>query len=229
MLKEYLLERKLRKEICDIGEMIYKRGFVSANDGNISAKICENEFLITPTNVSKGAMKPWMIVKTDADGNIIKGRSKISSEHKMHLRVYKENNKVNAVVHAHPQCATSFAIAGEKLDKALLTEAVVLIGIVPVADFAMPGTEEVPDSIAPFCKKYNAVMMKNHGVLTWGKDLKQAHFRMEAVENYAVITMHLKNYFANVGHMTNEQIEGLLDIRKSLGITTGGRPETEEK
>lgn len=228
MIKKYLLEKKIRKEICNIGEMIYRRGFVSANDGNISAKLNEDEFLITPTNVSKGVMKPWMIVKTDAKGNIIKGKLKISSEHKMHLRVYKENSKIKAVVHAHPQYATSFAIAGVPLDKPLLVEAVALLGIVPVAGFAMPGTEEVPDSIAPFCTKYSAVLMKNHGVLTWGEDLKQAYFRMESVENYAAITIYSKSNFDYVGQITSEQVDGLLEIRKRLGITTGGRPRTEE-
>lgn len=228
MIKKYIYEKRIRKEICMIGKLIYDRGFVSANDGNISAKLSDNEYLFTPTNVSKGSMKPGMIVKTDKNGNVLKGKLKVSSEYKMHLRVYKENSEINAVVHAHPQCATSFAIAGRQLDKALLTEAVVLLGVVPVAGFGMPGTEEVPDSIAPYCNGYNAVMLKNHGILTWGEDLKQAHFRMEATENYAVITMYSEKYFDSKGQITEKQIDGLLEIREKMGIKTGKRPKGDQ-
>jgi L-fuculose-phosphate aldolase len=224
MLKGYFFERRLKKEICIVGKQIYLKGFVAANDGNISVRIGGNEFLTTPTNVSKGFMKPWMIVKTDIEGNVIKGRMRPSSEIKMHLRVYAENSGVNAVVHAHPQTATTFAIAGEPLDKALLTEAVVLLGVVPVAPYAVPGTNEVPDSIAPFCKDFNAVLLKNHGVLAWGSDLKEALFRMEATENFAVLMMYSKLIFGEYRELDKKQIDGLLELRKTFGVVSGGRP-----
>jgi len=226
-MKKLFVERMLRREICRVGKLMYAKGFVAANDGNISVKFGEDAYLFTPTNVSKGDMKPHMIVKTDKEGNVKKGRRKVSSEYKMHLRVYSENSSTGAVVHAHPPAATSFAIAGEPLDKALLTEAVVLLGAVPVAPYGKPGTQEVPDSIAPYCREYNAVMLRNHGVLTWGRDLREAYFRMEAVENFAIISIYSMNIFNGAGRLDKRQVDALLDIRRNLGISSGGRPESK--
>ena len=107
-------EYEIKKEICDIGKRIYNRNMVAANDGNISVKLSDNEFLCTPTGVSKGFMTPEYICKVDAQGNVIQanGNFKPSSEIKMHMRVYQERPDVRSVVHAHPVYATSFAIAG---------------------------------------------------------------------------------------------------------------------
>ena len=107
-------EFEIKKQICDIGRRIYNRNMVAANDGNISVKLNDNEFLCTPTGVSKGFMTPEFICKVDAQGNVIQANPgfKPSSEIKMHMRVYQKRPDVGSVVHAHPIYATSFAIAG---------------------------------------------------------------------------------------------------------------------
>ncbi len=107
-----IIEIKYKKQICDIGKRVYEKGFVAANDGNISIRIDENEFLITPTGVSKGSLTTDMIVKVDGDGNVLEGDYKPTSEMKMHLMVYKERPDIHAIVHVHPPYATAFAIAG---------------------------------------------------------------------------------------------------------------------
>lgn len=145
----------------------------------------------------------------------------------MHLRVYNENPGVNAVVHAHPPVATSFAIAGIPLDKPVLPEAIVLLGIVPVAPYALPGTQEVPDSIAPYCKTHNAVLLANHGALTWGRDLMEAYFRMESLEHYATILMYSNNILKKANELNGSQIADLIKIRESMGIKAGGVPISE--
>ncbi|MBR5517424.1 MAG: class II aldolase/adducin family protein, partial [Clostridia bacterium] len=127
-------EFEIKKQIWDIGKRIYDRGMVAANDGNISVKISDNEFLCTPTGVSKGFMTPEYICKVDADGNVIQanGNFKPSSEIKMHMRVYKQRPDVKSVVHAHPIYATSFAIAGIPLTQPIMPEAVIALGCVPI-------------------------------------------------------------------------------------------------
>jgi L-fuculose-phosphate aldolase len=172
-------------------------------------------------------MTEEMLIKMDLDGNILMGQSP-SSETKMHIRVYKENPQVKGVVHAHPPIATTFAIAGEPLELAVLPEAVVNLGRVLVAKYATPGTDEVPDSIAPYCKDYNAVLLSNHGVLTWGHDIIQAYYRLENVEYYAKILMNMRS-LNKVNILTRQQVKELLEIRKKLGITTGGIPITLEE
>jgi L-fuculose-phosphate aldolase len=223
----FLSDNEAKEMICEVGRRVYNRNYVAANDGNISVKVGPNEIWTTPTGVSKGYMTPDMMVKIDLSGKVLSGTFKPSSEAKMHLRVYNENPGVNAVVHAHPPVATSFAIAGIPLDKPVLPEAIVLLGIVPVAPYALPGTQEVPDSIAPFCKTHNAVLLANHGALTWGRDLMEAYFRMESLEHYATILMYSNNILKKANELNGSQIADLIKIRESMGIKAGGVPISE--
>jgi L-fuculose-phosphate aldolase len=226
--KQYYSDLEAREMICDIGRRVYNRNYVAANDGNISVKVGSNEIWTTPTGVSKGYMTPDMMVKMDLSGIVLSGNMKPSSEVKMHLRVYNENPEVNAVVHAHPPVATSYAIAGIPLDKPVLPEAIVLLGNVPVAPYALPGSQEVPDSIAPYCKTHNAVLLANHGALTWGRDLMEAYFRMESLEHYATILMYSNNILKKANELNASQINDLINIRESMGIKAGGLPISEE-
>jgi L-fuculose-phosphate aldolase len=220
----YYSDFEAKKWICEIGRRMYARNYVAANDGNITVKVGPNAIWATPTGVSKGFMTPDMLVKLDLDGKVFAGRNKPSSEIKMHLRVYKENPEVRAVVHAHPIVATSYAIAGIELDKALSSEAVVLLGRVPVAPYALPGSQEVPDSIAPYCKDYNAVLLANHGALTWGKDLQEAYFRLESLEHYATMLMYTNEILKKANELSCSQVSDLIGIREKMGIHSGGTP-----
>lgn len=214
-----------KEQILEIGRRMYQKGFVAANDGNISCRIDNDTILTTPTGVSKGFMDADMIVKMTLSGKVLSGGDyKPSSEVKMHLRAYRENPEIRAVVHAHPPVATSFAIAGIGLDQPILTEAIMSLGNIPIAKYATPGTDEVPDSIAPFCNGYNAVLLANHGALTWGNSLMQAYYRLESVEMYATIMMYTGNIIGKSNKLSCEQIAPLLDTRAKLGIKGGGTP-----
>ena len=146
MVNEY----EIKKQICEIGKRIYDRGMVAANDGNISVKISDNEFLCTPTGVSKGFMTPDYICRVDKEGKVLEanGNFKPSSEIKMHMRVYAQRPDVKSVVHAHPSYATSFAIAGIPLTEPIMPEAVIALGCVPIAAYGTPSTEEIPDAVS---------------------------------------------------------------------------------
>ena len=218
---KYKSDFEAKKAILDIGRRMYAKGFV---DGNISCRVGPNTIWTTPTGVSKGFMTQDMLVKMDLDGKVLMGRLKPSSEIKMHLRVYQENPRLQAVTHAHPPMATCFAIAGQPLDAAILTEAILSLGTIPVARYATPGTQEVPDSIAPFVNHYNGVLLANHGALTWGDDIYQAFYRLESVEYYATILMYTGNIIGQQNHLSCEQVDRLLEIRKNMGITGGGVP-----
>ncbi|SUA49721.1 class II aldolase/adducin family protein [Paenibacillus thiaminolyticus] len=220
----YYSDFEAKKMICEIGRRMYLKNFVAANDGNITIKTGPNAIWATPTGVSKGFMTPDMLVKLDLDGKVLAGNRKPSSEIKMHLRVYAENPDVRAVTHAHPPVATSFAIAGIDLDQAVSPEAVVILGTVPVAPYATPGTQEVPDSIAPFCKDYNAVLLANHGALTWGKDIIEAYYRLESLEHYALMLMYSGKIIEQANELNCSQVSDLIEIRKKMGIQSGGTP-----
>ena len=227
-MKNYLSEQEARRAILNVGKRIYDRGYVAANDGNISCKISDTTILVTPTGVSKGFMEPDSLVKMDLDGAILAG-GKPSSEVKMHLRAYQENPDITGVVHAHPASATSFSVMGMEMKKPVVAEAVLVTGNILIAPYAKPGTYDVPDSIAPFINRYNAVLLANHGALSWGKDLYQALYRMEALEHQAgilfrtLILAHITG--RDVPYLSGEALAGLVQIRDEMGILTGGIPE----
>ena len=221
---KYLSDYEAKKQIIAIGKRMYDKGFVASNDGNISCRVGPNTIWTTPTGVSKGFMTPDMLVKMNFDGKVLMGKLKPSSEVKMHLRVYNENPDVLAVTHAHPPVATSFAIAGISLDRAILPEAVVNLGSVPIAHYATPGSQDVPDSIAPYCNTHNAVLLANHGALSWGKDLTEAYHRLESLEYYATVLMYTGRIIGRANELSCSQVNELIDIREKLGITSGGTP-----
>lgn len=214
-----LNEKEIKEQICDIGRRIYNRNMVAANDGNISVKLNDNEFLCTPTGVSKGFMTPEYICKVDAKGNVLEANEgfKPSSEIKMHMRVYEKRPDVGSVVHAHPVFATSFAIAGIPLTQPIMPEAVITLGSVPIAPYGTPSTMEIPDAVEPFLDSYDAVLLENHGALTWSSDLLAAYMKMESLEFYAEL-LYRSKMLGGPQEFTQEQVERLYDIRRSMGL-----------
>ncbi len=210
-------EQKLKEQICEIGRLLFTRGMVASNDGNISCRTPDGNLLVTPTGVSKGAMTPDMILKVDLAGNVLEGTWKKTSELPMHLRAYEVRPDVQAVVHAHPPTATGFACAGEPLDDYVATEAVYALGCVPIAPYATPSTPGVPDSITPLLEDYDAMMLEFHGVLTVGADLMSAYYLMESVEQYAKISLTV-HQLAPGRTMPREKIDEWLEIRRQANV-----------
>ena len=208
---------EIKKEICEVGLKLWQKGFVAANDGNISVKISDNEYYCTPTGVSKASLTPDMIIKVDRDGKKLEGKLNPSSEIKMHMRVYRERPDVNAVVHAHPPVATAFTVADIDLDQYVLPEAVLTIGAVPTCDYGTPSTMEIPDSLDPYLQDHDAFLLRNHGALTVGCNLTKAFFVMEEVEFNAVICKHAMDLGA-VHEISNDQLKKLMDLRKAMNL-----------
>ena len=212
-------EFEIKKQICEIGRRIYDKGMVASNDGNISVKLNDNEFLCTPTGVSKGFMTPEYICKVDRDGKVIQANPgfKPSSEIKMHMRVYKERPDVNAVVHAHPMYATGFAIAGIPLTQPIMPEAVISLGCVPIAEYGTPSTEEIPDAVSKYLQSFDAVLLENHGALSFADNLLNAYHKMESVEFYAKL-LYISNQLGGPKELTESQVQRLYEIRRQFGM-----------
>ena len=212
-------EDEIREQICDIGKRIYNRNMVAANDGNISVRLNDNEFLCTPTGVSKGFMTPKYICRVDAEGNVLQAGKgfKPSSEIKMHMRVYQKRADVGAVVHAHPVFATAFAIAGIPLSQPVMPEAVIALGCVPIAPYGTPSTMEIPDNVEPYLEHFDAVLLENHGALTWSSDLLAAYMKMESVEFYAEL-LYRARQLGGPKEFSQDDVKKLYQIRKKMGI-----------
>ena len=219
----YPTDAEARRDILEAGRRLYQKNFVAANDGNLSARVSDSLVWATPTGVSKGFMTEEMLVKLDLSGRVVEGTHRPSSEIRMHLAIYREAPEVLAVAHAHPPVAAAFAAAGVPLDRALLQEAVVLLGVIPVAPYAPPGSVALAEGVVPYLKEYNGLLLEHHGAVTWGGSVMQALYRLESLEYNATVMMYSK-MMGLERPMTHNQIDELIALRPAWGVTGGGRP-----
>jgi L-fuculose-phosphate aldolase len=207
--------------IVDVCKKMWQLGWVAANDGNVSVKLDNGFFLVTPSGISKGEVTTEKLVRINSEGDhwsSAQGSYKPSSEIKMHLRCYAERDDIGAVIHAHPPHATAFAIAGKPLDDYSLMEAVLSIGSVPVTPYATPSTQQVGDSIAPFLPRHDVVLLQNHGALAVGADLLTAFNRMQTLELWAK-TVISAQALGGTQEISRENIDKLCSMRAEYGLT----------
>ena len=205
-------ERKHREEIVRYGRMLHERGFVAAMDGNLSVRLKYNRILVTPTCVSKGAMRPSDMVIVDMEGQRVSGRRNVTSEIGMHLLVYRMRPDVQAICHAHPPTATGFAAAGIALTEPLVCEVVMGLGCIPLARYGTPGTSELAQTLEPFVPNYDAILMSNHGVVAYGDTLEHAYMKMETVEHFSQIAL-VTHLLGRQQPLQQVEIEKLLNAR----------------
>jgi L-fuculose-phosphate aldolase len=205
----------IKLQICEICQRMYNLGWVAANDGNVSVKLSDDCVLATPTGISKSLVNVSNIVKFNPE-NPGEYQGKASSEINMHLRCYKERADITAVIHAHPPCATAFAIAGKPLDDYSMTEAVLSLGSVPVTPYAAPSTEQVGDSIAPYLQIHDVLLLENHGAVAVGIDLLTAFNRMETLELWAKTLINARLLG---GTKEIKNIDELCSLREKYKIT----------
>ncbi len=210
-------ERELRQDIVEIGKLVFQKGWIAANDGNITIRLDDERVLCTPTGVCKGMMHPDDLIICDMKGNKISGRLERTSEFAMHLTVYNMRADIRSVVHAHPPVATGFATAGKALNKALLPEVIIGLGCVPLAAYGLPGTDALTEPMLPLIPKYDAILMANHGAVCYGEDVYKAYFRMETVEHYARIQF-VAEMLGGSTVLPKQEVDKLLDSRTRYGV-----------
>jgi L-fuculose-phosphate aldolase len=221
-------EDEHRRDICLVGRWIHQHEYVAATDGNISVRLDSRRLLATPTGMSKGMMEPADLVIVDNDGKKIEGRRNVSSEIQMHVLIYKRRPDVHAVVHAHPVVATGYAAAGLPLNQALISEVVLALGCIPLAEYGTPGTPELSQALSPLIAQYDAILMANHGVVTYGDDLLRAYMRMETVEHFARISL-VTQLLGRQTLLSREEVEKLGEARAKYfgGLGAPVAPLTE--
>ena len=210
-------EREHREDIIQIGKLVFGKGWVAANDGNITIRLDAERILATPTGVCKGMMHPDDLIIVDMKGNKISGRRERTSEILMHLTIYEMRPEIKSVVHAHPPVATGFAAAGRPLNVALLPEVIIGLGCVPLAGYGLPGTPELTEPMLPYIPKYDALLMANHGAVCYGEDVYQAFFRMETMEHFARINL-VAELLGGAKVLPRTEVDKLLDARTRYGI-----------
>ena len=178
-----------RRDLVRFGKWLYRLGFAPGTSGNLSVRLDRERILATPTGASKYLLRAEDMVVVDLDGRQLAGYRKVTSEIGMHLEIYRQRDDVEAVVHAHPPVATAFACSGRALDAPLCAEAIMTLGPVPLAHYATTGTAEVGESLAELIAEHEAILMANHGAVSYGNSLLEAFQRMETVEHFAHICL----------------------------------------
>jgi L-fuculose-phosphate aldolase len=209
-------ELEVRSAILECGRVCYERRLMTSNDGNISVRT-SGGICITPSGFSKGRMSEDDLIVVDLDGRVISSspdRSP-STETPMHLEVYKQREDVNAVIHAHPVFATALTVAGLDFPSDVLPEVSLTLGDVPVTAYATPSSREDADAVRPFVKNHNAILLRQHGSLTFGKDLEEALIHLERIEHVAEVFWRAQ-MLGKVSRIPPEAIERLTAIREKF-------------
>ena len=199
---------------------MYDKGFIVATDGNISARYGNDEIIITPSGLCKGDMEEDELIITDMTGNTTHPHFKPSSEIFMHLAVYRQRTDVQAIVHAHPPLATAFSLVNMSFEDFILPELVMTLGMVPMAKYATPGTEEGAMAIEDLIKDNDGLLLPRHGTITVGKDLFDAYYKLERLE-HAARTIFTAKLLGSLNPLSSNQVSKLLEIKEK------SRPSTD--
>ena len=213
--------KELKQQLCDYGRRAYAKGLVSANDGNLSVRLNENHILCTPTLQCKGFMEPEDICTVDLDGRHVAGEKRPTSEIKLHLQVYRRRSDVRSVIHTHPPHVTAFAVCGEPIPSGLLAEPEIFLGEVPTAKYATPGSNEFSETIIPLVDRTNTIVLANHGMISYERDLERALWLTEILEAYCR-TLILAASIGKPQRLSEQHRADLKRLRSEFGFGQEG-------
>ncbi|MDR1327769.1 MAG: class II aldolase/adducin family protein [Heliobacteriaceae bacterium] len=198
--------REVKQELIKYGKRAGKKNFTPGISGNMSARVGEN-ILITTSGSANGYLKEGDFALINFDGSLVEGThhpespsaahltkdaKKPSSEKMLHVEFYKMRPDVNYIIHVHSPCLSAFASCRTALDEAIMAENVFYFGQIPLADYALPSTEDLVRKTAKYFKDYTAVLMANHGFIVGDKTIRDAYLKLELAESYAQVVLNTK-------------------------------------
>ena len=205
----------LRKELIQACHKIYANSFVAAYDGNLSARIDDTKLLITPSGRCKGELEEKDLLEIDYEGNVLTGEGLVSAEVKMHLLAYQNRKEINAVIHSHPIHASAFCIVDKNLSQPIFPELILSLGKIPLCKYSTLSTDEVEESILPHISYAWVMLLQNHGILTLGKTIKDAYFKVEKLEHFAKI-MTVAEILGGANKLSIDQLKKLYMISEEF-------------
>lgn len=208
----------IKEEICAVGRKLWTRMYVDGNGGNISYRIGPNEVICTPTLLSKADLTPESLCMVDLEGNQIAGVYPRTSEIFLHLEIYKAVPEAKAAVHCHPPHATAYAITGQAPPSRLIPEYEVFVGKVAVSPYETPGTPAFAQTVLPFVKQHNTVLLSNHGIVCWADTVTHAEWYAEVLDTYCWTLMLASQMGVPFSYIPPEKASDLLAIKKRLGL-----------
>ena len=208
----------IKLEICAVGKKLWNRQYVDGNGGNISFRIGPNEVLCTPTLVSKFDLTPDDICMVDLEGKQVAGKLPRTSEILLHLEIYKAVPEAKSCVHCHPPHATAYAITGRVPPSRVIPEFEVFVGKVAVSPYETPGTQAFAETVLPYVRQHNVVLLANHGIICWADTVTHAEWFAEVVDTYCWTLMLASQLGVPISQISEKHTADLLDIKKSIGL-----------
>jgi len=209
---------EIKKEICAVGRKLWLRQFVDGNGGNISYRIGPNEVICTPTLVSKYDLTPEDLCLVDLEGHQVAGTKSRTSEIFLHLEIYKAVPEAKSAVHCHPPHATAYAITGKVPPNLIIPEFEVFVGKVAISPYKTPGTAEFAQTVLPFVRDHNTILLANHGIVCWADTVTHAEWFVETFENYCKTYLIAQQIGKPLRFLPDEKIAELLAIKRRLGL-----------
>lgn len=214
-------EHQLRRQLVEYAHRLYERAYLVAMDGNLSARLPDGNILCTRAACHKGMLCDDDLIVVDRQGRVLRGRGKPTSELWMHLACYEERPDVHAILHAHPPHAIAFTLADRSLERLVLPEVVLTLGTVPTVPYETTGTRELADSLRPYVKIRDVVIMDRHGAVALGTSLLDAFCKLETLEHTAKIVA-IAHDLGGVKELPSDEAVSL----RSMGLKRyGGPPE----
>ncbi len=201
----------LKEELVETCHKVYEKRFVVAFDGNLSARIDENRILITRSGINKGDITPQDILTIDNEGNLIEGEGKVTTESKLHLKIYNNRSDINSVIHCHPIYTTAIATSMEEFPNNIFPEVILTLGKVPICKYTTPSTKGLAESLNPYVGFANVMLLSNHGAVAVGENIKTAYYRMEKLEHVSK-TISIAKSMGNIKTLSNDEIMELYSI-----------------
>ena len=208
----------IKAEIVNVGRKLWQRMYVDGNGGNISYRLGPNAVICTPTLISKADLRPEDLCLVDINGNQLLGPKARTSEILLHLEIYKAVPEAKAAVHCHPPHATAYAITDRVPPTCVIPECEVFIGQVALAPYETPGTQKFAETVLPFVKKHNTVLLANHGIICWADTVTHAEWYAEVLDTYCWTLMLATQLGAPISYIPPEKASALLDLKKRLGL-----------
>jgi L-fuculose-phosphate aldolase len=154
----------------------------------------------------------------DLEGNQIAGTKPRTSEIFLHLEIYKAVPEAKSCVHCHPPHATAYAITGKVPPNLVIPEFEVFVGKVAISPYATPGTAEFAQTVIPYVKNHNTVLLSNHGIICWADSVTHAEWYAEVLDTYCWTLMLASQLGTPISHISEEHGSDLLAIKKKLGL-----------
>lgn len=207
--------KELKEELKKYGSLAGDKNMTPGTSGNMSARF-GNKILITTSGSANAYLEDDELVLIDLEGNLIEGSKKPSSEKMLHVEYYRQRPDINCILHMHSPYLSTFAACKKGLDAPIMPENIFYFGEIPLAEYGLPSSHDLVVKTAKYFKKYNVILMANHGMISAGKTAKEAYLNLELAESYAQVVLQTE-LLGGASQLTPKEVKEIYALKNGCG------------